>query len=244
MLELTGGDPALGAGVVVDCPIAWGLNAKSIALRERNRLEEAEKLLDEALRLAGEHDDHETESWARGSKCLLLADRGETEAALALARRNCELTEQLGDVFSRSTALTSMAYVQHEAGDDETALKTIERADRIYREAMGSGGETEAWRSTLRARALLGLGRTDEALEEAEWAVDTSQRREMGWQVPSALHVLAQARAAIGASGVEEALEMAAEAATSRGHLMTLQRIEAERGELVAGAPSAPLDFF
>jgi class 3 adenylate cyclase/tetratricopeptide (TPR) repeat protein len=243
MLELTGGDPSLGAGIVVDCPIAWGLNAKSIALRERERLEEAEELLDEALRLAGEHDDHETESWARGSKCLVLADRGETEAALALARRNCELTEQVGDVFSLSTALTSLAYAQLARGESEEGLETVERADRLYRDAMGAGGETEAWRSILRTRALLDLSRIDDALEEAEWAASTASRREMGWQIPLAFHVLAQARAAAGVSGVEEALEMATEAATSRGHLMTLHRIEAERGELVAGAPSAPHDF-
>jgi class 3 adenylate cyclase/tetratricopeptide (TPR) repeat protein len=237
LLELTGGDPHLGAGIVVDCPIAWALMAKSVALRERDRPEEAGELLDEALRLAGEHDDPETEGWVRGSKSLLVADRGEFEAALSLARRNCELTEQLGDVFSRSTALTSMAYVQHEAGDDESALETIEHADRIYREAMGSGGETEAWRSTLRARALLGLGRTDEALEEAEWAASTAGRREMGWQIPSALHTLAQARAATGDAGFEETLDQAVEAAGSRGHLMTLRKIEADRTSLPAAAP-------
>jgi adenylate cyclase len=234
MLELTGGDPSLGAGVVVDCPIAWGLNAKSIALRERERLAEAEELLDEALRLASEHDDHETESWARGSKCLVLADRGETEAALALARRNCELTEQVGDVFSLSTALISLAYVQLAAGESEEGLETVERADRIYREAMGSGGETEAWRSILRARAMLALGRSEDALEEAEWAMSTANRREMGWQIPLAFHVLAQALAATGAPGVEETLEEAARAAKSRGHQMTLQRIETDRVALTA----------
>jgi class 3 adenylate cyclase len=236
MLELIDGDPALGGGIVVDCPIAWALMAKSVALREGDHPEQAEGLLDEALRLAAEQDDPETESWARGSKALLMADRGEIEAALALSRRNCEVTEQLGDVFSRSTALTSMAYVQLAAGESEGALETIERADRIYREAMGSGGETEAWRSTLRARALLGLGRTADALEEAEWAASTAGRRKMGWQIPSSLHALAQARAAAGAAGVEEALNEAAEAAESRGHLMTLRKIAADRSSLLAAA--------
>jgi class 3 adenylate cyclase/tetratricopeptide (TPR) repeat protein len=234
MLELTGGDPTLGAGVVVDCPIAWGLNAKSVVMRERDRPEEAEALLDEALRLAAEHEDPETEGWARGSRCLMLADQGEVEAALALARRNCELTEQLGDVFSRSTALTSLAYVLLAAGAGEEALETIELADRLYREAMGAGGETEAWRSTLRARALLELGRSDEALEEIEWAADTARRREMGWQVPSACHTLAQARAAAGAGGVEEALDEGAAAARLHGHAMTLRKIEADRESLAA----------
>jgi class 3 adenylate cyclase/tetratricopeptide (TPR) repeat protein len=236
MLELIDEDPTLGAGIVVDCPIAWARMAKSVALRERDRPEEAEALLDEALRLAGAQGDPETESWIRGSKALLQADRGEIEAALALARRNCELTEQLGDVFSRSTALTSMAYVQVVGGEHEEALVTIELADRLYREAMGSGGETEAWRSTLRARALLGLNRDEEALEEIEWATDTARRRGMGWQIPSAFHTLAQARASAGAPGVEEALDAAAEAATSRGHLMTLNRIEADRDSLLATA--------
>jgi adenylate cyclase len=232
MLELIGGDPTLGAGIVVDCPIAWALMAKGVALRERDRPLEAEELLDEALRLTEAHDDPETAGWVRGSKSLLLADRGATEAALALARRNRELTERLGDVFSLSTALTSMAYVELAAGRHEDALETIQLSDRLYREAMGSGGETEAWRSTLRARALLGLGRIADALEEAEWAASTSERREMGWQIPSALHALAQARAGAGADGVEDALERAGDAAVSRGHSMTQRRIEADRDEL------------
>jgi len=105
---------------------------------------------------------------------------------------------------------------------------------------MGSGGETEAWRSTLRARALLGLGRTDEALEEAEWAASTAGRREMGWQIPSALHTLAQARAATGDTGFEETLNQAAEAASRRGHLMTLRKIEADRAVPVSAAGREP----
>jgi adenylate cyclase len=234
ILQLTAGDPSLGAGIVVDSPMAWALMARSVALRERDRGGKAEELLDEALRLADEHDDPETAGWARGSKSLLIADRGEFEAALGLARRNCELTERLGDVFSRSTALTSLSYVQVVAGEHEEALATIERADRAYREAMGAGGETEAWRSTLRARALLGAGRTGEALEEAEWAAETAKRREMGWQIPTALHALAQARAAAGTDGARDALDAAAENAASRGHLMALRRIETERFHLAA----------
>ena len=234
VLALTDGDRKLGSGIVIDSPIAWALMAESVALRERDRFDEAEELLERALQIADEDDDPETASWARGSQCLLLADRGEVEAALALARRNRELTERLGDVFSRSTALTSMAYVQLAAGESEEALATIELSDRLYREAMGSGGETEAWRSTLRARILLSLDRNDEALEEAEWAASTARRRNMGWQIPSAFHTLAHARAATGEPEVEAALETATEAAERRGHRMTLRKIEADRAELTA----------
>jgi tetratricopeptide (TPR) repeat protein len=205
-----------------------------MALRERDRPDEAEALLDEALRLAIENDDPETESWALASKSLLLSDRGEDEAALALTRRNRELTERLGDVFSRTTALTATGYVQLMAGENEEAMETVQLADRLYREAMGVGGEAEAWRSTLRARALLALGRPEEALEEAEWAAETSIRREMGWQIPPAFHAVARARAAIGLDGVEAALDQATEFATARGHLMALRHIEDDREVLTA----------
>lgn len=234
LIALTGGDPAIGAGIVVDCPLAWGPMAKAMVLRERDRVEEAEALADEALRIAVEHDDPETESWALGTKSALLADRGEIEAALALAHRNRELTERLGDVFSRSTALTSLTYVLLAAGEHQQALETIELSETIYREAMGAGGESEAWRGILRARALLALDRIEEALEVAEWAAATAERRGMGWQTPPAFLTVAQARFAAGAPGVEEALAEATERASRSGHAMSLRRIEAERGALTA----------
>ena len=234
MLEIVDGDPDLGAGIVIGSPIAWGLMAKSVALRERGRPEEAERLLDEALREAAERGDPETESWTLSSKATVLAESGEIEAALALALRNRELTERLGDVFSRSMALSSLAYVRLEAGEFAAALEEIELADRGYREAMGSGGETEGWRATLRARALLGLERPEEALAQAEWAAHTARRRGMHWQLPAALLVLAQARGAAGEPGVSEALDEATAVAASHGHEMAVQRIEADRAALTA----------
>ena len=127
---------------------------------------------------------------------------------MALARRNCELTEQLGDVFSRSLALANLAYVQLVAGDYEAALESIEEAERLYREAMGNGGEMEAWRGGLRAEALRGVGRIEEAIEVAEWAAETARERGMHWSLPLALQRSARARAAAGdCDGADEALD-------------------------------------
>jgi adenylate cyclase len=234
ILELGGGDATIGAGIVIGCPPAWALMARSIALKERDRLEEAERVADESLRLAAEFGDPETESWSRGNKSTLLAERGELEAALALAQRNCELTDQLGDVFSRTLALTSLCYVQIAIGEYTEAVETVELSDRTYREAMNAGGEGEAWRGTLRARALLGAGRDTEALEQAEDAVSISREREMHWQLPGALLTLAQARAATGAGGVEESLKEATALCERLGHRMTLRKIEADRAALTA----------
>jgi len=232
MLELGGGDAAVGAGIVIGCPPAWGLLAKSLALRELGRTAEAEACAEGALRLAGEHGDPETESWSRGSISTLVGDRGEHEEAVALARRNCELTEQIGDVFSRSTALSNLAYAELGNGEHEAALATIELSDRLYREAMGNGGEAEAWRSTMRARALLGLGRLAEGVEEARWAAEIARQRGMLWQLPTALHALAEGLAASGAPGVEEALDEATEICERLGHRRELGLIEADRAAL------------
>ncbi len=234
MLDLVDGDPEVGAGIVVGSPIAWGLMGKSVAARERGEPEEAERLLDQALRIATDRDDPETEGWCLGSKSAILADRGEIEAALALALRNCELTERLGDVFSRSMALSALAYVHLEAGEYAPALEAVERADAGYREAMGTGGESEGWRGTLRARALLGLDRPEEALAQAEWAVETARRRGMHWQLTPALHTLARARAANDAPEVAEALEEAIAIGKRHGHRMALARIAADRTVLSA----------
>jgi adenylate cyclase len=232
ILELGGGNPTIGAGIVIGCPPAWALMARSVALKERGRLDEAERVAEESLRLAVEYGDPETESWSRGNKATLLADRGEIETAMAMARRNCELTDQLGDVFSRSLALTGLAAVQLAAGEFDSALETVELSDRTYREAMGAGGESEAWRGTLRARALLGAGRVTEALAQAEESTQVSRERGMYWQLPSALLTLAQARAATGSAGVEEALAEATAICERLDHRATLGKIEAERAEL------------
>jgi tetratricopeptide (TPR) repeat protein len=165
---------------------------------------------------------------------MVLADRGEVEAGLALGLRNCELTERLGDVFSHTVALTSLGYVRLAAGEYAEALEDVELAERAYREAMGTPGESAGWRGTLRALVLLGLGRTEEACREAEAAVEGSRARGIEWQVPLALRALAQARAAAGEGGVTEALDEARAVAERLGHRMTLEKITADRAELAA----------
>jgi adenylate cyclase len=232
MLEILGDDADLGAGIVIGSPLAWGKMVKSVALRERARPEEAERLLDSALAESTERGDPETESWSLGWKAMVLADRGEIEAGLALGLRNCELTERLGDVFSHTVALTSLGYVRLAAGEYAEALEDVELAERAYCEAMGAPGESAGWRGTLRALVLLGLDRPEEARREAETALEGSLERGINWQVPPALRALAQIRAAAGEDGVTEALDEAAAIAERLGHRMTLEKIATDRAEL------------
>jgi class 3 adenylate cyclase/tetratricopeptide (TPR) repeat protein len=233
VLEMAGGDHGLGAGIVIASPIAWATMMKGLVLRERGRLEQAQELFERGLAMAIEDGDPETASWTRGNLALMLAMRGDAAGAVALARRNCELTERLGDVFSRSLALSNLAACELAAEEYGEALESIEESERIYREAMPSGGEMEAWRAAVRAEALAGLGRAREAAELAEWASGVARERGMLWSLPPTLRVLGVTRAAAGLEGAEEALAEAAEMAERNGAAMTLESIEEARAALV-----------
>jgi hypothetical protein len=102
---------------------------------------------------------------------------------------------------------------------------------------MGDGGEMQAWRGAVRARALAGLGRGEEAVEVATEAVEFARERGMHWALPLALLALAQGRAAAGIEGVEQALDEATAVAEETDARVALLTIEQERDALaVRGA--------
>lgn len=237
MLELTGGDPSVGSGIILNTPLAWAEMGKGMVRRERGDLAGAGPYFDRALEIADAAGDPETASWVRSNQAGLLALRDDIEGALAIARRNCELTDRIGDVFSRSLALANLGWAQLAAEEFEAALDSIEEADRTYRDAMKVGGEMEAWRSQLRARALAGVGRLEEGIAEAEWAIAVSEERGLKWSLP--ISQLALARALILAGRDEEAaaaIEDARRVATETKALACLADVENLSAELAGAA--------
>ena len=235
-LELAGDDHGAGAGIVIGCPYAWGLMAKAVIRRDRGEFDAGEELSESALRIASEQGDPETESWTRGNLAVLMALRGDLDAAQGLAQRNYELTERLGDVFSRHWALFDLGFVHLERGDPEQALDYLERADNLYLEAMGSGGEAQGWREALIAEALLGVGRVPEALERAERGAAICRDRHLHWGTPRALRTLANVRAAAGEPGAPELLDEAEQVASTNGQIVELESIRAARDAVAASS--------
>jgi class 3 adenylate cyclase/tetratricopeptide (TPR) repeat protein len=227
--EIAGDDPTVGAGVIIGCPYAFSLMTRGTIRRDAGDFDQAEELFKSALRVAAEHGDPETESWTRGNLATLAVYRGDPDAALALAQRNYELTEQLGDVFSRHFALFNLGFARLEAGDAEGALDAVERADKLYRDAMGNGGEAEVWRRQLRAEALLATGRGPEALDEAKRAVEVGRERGMHWGLARALRTLATVKAGLGEPGAEETLDQASALAEQIGMSVEAGLIEEQR---------------
>jgi tetratricopeptide (TPR) repeat protein len=162
--------------------------------------------------------------------------RGEVEAGVAVGRRNRELTDRLGDVFSRGLALGNLGVAQLAAEDYEGALESFEEAESLYREAKYGGDEQEAWRAAVRAEALTGVGRAGEAIELAERAAGVARERELLWSLPLALLALGRARAAAGEDGADEAIDEAAAIAVKTKALTTLAAIEEERAALTASS--------
>jgi class 3 adenylate cyclase/tetratricopeptide (TPR) repeat protein len=237
VLELSDGDATIGAGIVIGNPVAWALMGKATVRRERGELAEAERLLEAALEQSAATGDPETESWIRGTQATLRSTRGDREGGVALARRNCELTERLGDVFSRSLALGNLSVVQQANGEAAAALEAIEEADRLYRDAMGNGGEMETWRAGERVEALLGVGRIEEAIELGEWAREVAIERGLRWSLQTVLLALGRARAAAGdAEGARATLEEGAELSAGAGAKVHLREFEEELAGLLAGS--------
>jgi tetratricopeptide (TPR) repeat protein len=234
-LAIAGDDHSAGNGIVLGCPYAWAMMGKGIVRRECAEYDAAEQLFEKAMRIAAEQGDPETESWTRGNLAMLLAVRGDLDPALGLALRNYELTERLGDVFSRVWALINLGIVRLARGEAEDALEALERGDRLYREAMGKGGEAEAWREALIAEALVSVGRVPEALERAERGVAIARERGILWTLPRALRTLGQVRVAAGAQNWAEPLDEAEKLASADGRLYELQGIETVRNSVPAG---------
>ncbi len=233
-LGLAENDHGAGAGIVIGCPFAWSLMAKAVIRRDRGEFDASEELFQSALRIASEQGDPETESWTRGNLASMMALRGDHDAALALGQRNYELTERLGDVFSRVWALFYLGVVELERGDSMQALDHLERADSVYREAMGNGGEAEGVRAALIADALLEVGRLPEALELAEKGVATSRDRGLHWGLPRALRILAKVRAAAGDPGPPELLDEAEQVASANRQNVELELIRGTRETVAA----------
>ena len=115
-------------------------------------------------------------------------------------------------------------------------MAAIEEAERLYREAMDNGGEMEAWRTQMRAQALTGVGRTEEAIEAAEAAIEMSREQGMLWAYPLSNLALARALNAAGRDGVFEALDEGERVALETRALSLLKDIRVERDRFAAVA--------
>ena len=126
-MELTGGDPSVGAGIAYACPLAAMLMVRGLLLGCQGRLKEGFADLERALQAEREVEDPDVRGWAPGVGVWLAHWAGfEGEDVLTNARRCVELTERAGGGFSRALGYTFLteAHLLRQAWDDALTAGT------------------------------------------------------------------------------------------------------------------------
>jgi tetratricopeptide (TPR) repeat protein len=129
----------------------------------------ARDLLEQALVRARSLGLRETEGFALQALGAALAQLGEVEAGRAALARCLELAQAMGHPVLTAAALASRSVLAREAGDPTAALADADAALQVVRRERLQLNEASC--ATVRAQALLDLGRAAEALPECERAL-------------------------------------------------------------------------
>jgi tetratricopeptide (TPR) repeat protein len=106
------------------------------ALYRQGRYDEAEEMADEAAEVAAE-DDINPQAYVRAIRSKILARRGLTDEAEALARAGVALADETDWVDLRGDSLLALGEVLQLAGRDGEAVEPIRQALELW-EAKGS----------------------------------------------------------------------------------------------------------
>jgi class 3 adenylate cyclase len=210
-IELTGGDPGVGAGLDLACPYAHCFGIKGLILTILGELDTGGGEIARGREIARERGDAEVVGWTHFFSCWHGYFGGEPGATLAHARRGVEIAERIGDWFTRSWAwfFLGMAEVMRERWG--AALEALARSQEICREQR-TAVEAEPWRLGFLAEAHLGLGDNERArrLASEGVAIARSQGNVPGEWFAS----IAQARVLLGTDGPDARAQI--EAALAR----------------------------
>ena len=149
--------------MTIASPSAFCHGFKGLLLAGLGRLDEAQALVAEGMRLAGEHGDGETVGWSHSFAAWIAYLRGDADAVLAHAQQFVESSERMGGAFSRSWAWNWLGMAEMMRGGVASGRSrrwsSSLRISRDYR----SGVEGEASRLIALAESYLGLGDAERA---------------------------------------------------------------------------------
>ena len=175
-LALAGGDPTTGSGIAFVCPLAHALGDRGRSIGYMGELGEARREFEHAIEMAREHADPETESAAYASLALLEADTGDLQAALRHAARGLAIAERAHNAIHIIACSTPAAVAAAGAGRYADALTQAQSNLATIRE-HGIGLYYEPLLLATIARAQLAFGKPEDALANAEEAVDVMDAR-------------------------------------------------------------------
>jgi tetratricopeptide (TPR) repeat protein len=130
--------------------VQWLASCVADALYRQGRYEEAEPFARESEELA--RDDVAAQWFWRSVRAKLLAQRGETAAAVALARDAVELSSGTDSLPERARVLLDLAEVLGLARDARGMRAAAEQAIELYEQKGDIGGAAEGRALLLRQR--------------------------------------------------------------------------------------------
>jgi adenylate cyclase len=175
-LELAGGDPSVGAGITVACPLAYCQVVKGGFLSNMGELAEGRRLIEEGRRLAGEHGDVESVGWSHMWSAWLEYYAGEPEAMRGHAQRTVEIAERIGDAFSRAYAWFFLGWAEWMRGEWRRSIDASERSRQIT-SRRGSGTAGEPMRIALLADCHFHLGAVERSRALAREGLEIARAR-------------------------------------------------------------------
>jgi tetratricopeptide (TPR) repeat protein len=181
VLEEVTDDPDFGSFLLGASPAAFFYGARGIALTELGRCTEARESQAKARAVAEKHS-KVTQTWTHiynfwaislGRDVMGPADLRDAEEAFALG-------DEVGDVFTRSTAYICGGAAYLAAGDLPRALAVFEQAAEFF-DGSVSIKNTEAFLDQLRGDALCSAGDFENGLNLSRRAVDRAD--DYGYEV-------------------------------------------------------------
>jgi ATP/maltotriose-dependent transcriptional regulator MalT len=101
------------------------------AIRSQGRLEDAMTFCSRAEE-TGADDDITTQVLWRSARARILAERGEPDEAVRLARAAATLADETDDINMRADALVDLGEVLRASGDRDAAEWAVRRAHELY----------------------------------------------------------------------------------------------------------------
>jgi tetratricopeptide (TPR) repeat protein len=233
-IELADGDPAIGAGVVNDCPLANCLVQKGGYLCDLGRLEEGGELIERGLKLASEQDASETVGWGHMWSTFHAYWSGDAEQAMAHSQQALAIADRIGDSFSRTWSWYWLGLAACMRGEWRQAVEAIEQSQALAAERR-TAADSEAWCLIILGEAYLGLGDAERAAELLRGAVALMRSRGQAAEVVANVVL---ARILLGSAGltareeIESALERASELSRETDMCSVEPMIHAELAEL------------
>jgi class 3 adenylate cyclase/tetratricopeptide (TPR) repeat protein len=234
-VELADGDPTMGAGIIVSCPLAFCQIFRAGFASYLGELAECRRVIERGMQLAREHGDIETVGWGHLWGAWIEYLTGDPDAALAHGRQAVEIADRLGDSFSRAWASYWLGVGHLTRKEWQQSIEAFERSAAISREHR-TAVDCDAPRLALLAEAYLGAGDSERAWRHGQQAVDVAFERSQphieAFAIVSLSRVLLASGKADDHERVEAILARALKLATDTGSAMLEPLIRAELAEL------------